>query len=241
MSEEKAPYIFVNDVSFRYSDSKILENVSLNIAKNEFCLLIGPNGGGKTTLVKLIMGLLTPQSGRISIDGKSPEKMRLAIGYVPQALQFDPQFPISVGEFVMLGGISKLSWFGKRPKDIKVKAQELLEQVGLGNFFHAAFGSLSGGQKQRATLMRALLNDPDILILDEPINNLDAESSELFYGLIDKHKGNKTIVMITHFVGDLFEKADSIYVVNHTISKIEKEKACSHYPMGLYHLHGEDR
>lgn len=237
MSKEKKPLIKVENLSFRYSDSKVLDGANYEVDDKDFSLLIGPNGGGKTTLIKLLMGILKPQEGRVLINGNTPHKERTKMGYVPQAFHFDPQFPISVGEFVMLGAVSKLSWFGTRPKYVKEKAHALLEKVGLGTYFNAPFGSLSGGQKQRATLVRALIDDPEILLFDEPINNLDSESSKLFYDIVDENKGKRTIVMITHFVGDLFEKADKIHVVNGDIEKIDKEKACCHYPLGLFHSH----
>ncbi len=241
MNEDESPYISLQNISFRYTDSKILDDVSLSIKKNDFCLLIGPNGGGKTTLIKLLMGILKPKSGEITINSEAPRNNRHLIGYVPQSLQFDSQFPISVGEFILLGALGKLTWYGKWPAEIKRKALSLLEEVELGKYFNSPFGSLSGGQKQRATLMRALMSDPEILILDEPVNNLDTKSSDFFYKLIEKSKGKRTIVMITHYVGDIFNKADKIYVVNRTITEIDKNEACSHYPMGLYHLPTEGK
>ena len=240
MSHGLEPLIEVKNLSFKYSDAKVLDGASLAINDKEFCLFVGPNGGGKTTLIKLFMGLFHPQTGEVLINKAHPAKFRTKIGYVPQALQFDPQFPISVGEFVMLGATSKLTWYGKRPKFVKEKAKYLLDKVDLSSYFTSPFSSLSGGQKQRATLVRALIDEPEILLFDEPINNLDARSGEIFYKIIDENLGKKTIVMITHFVGDLFEKADKIYVINGNIREISKEKACCHYPLGLYHLHSDE-
>ena len=235
MTKEEENFISLKDVTFRYQDSLILDNVNLSIRKNELTIIVGPNGGGKTTLVKLLLGLAKPKLGSITINGKHVSENRKSIGYVPQTLQFDSQFPISVGEFVMLGALSRLTWYGRWPSAVKQHAHELLESVDLGNFFHAQFGSLSGGQKQRATLMRAMMCDPDILVLDEPTNNLDAKSGLIFNKIIENSLGKKTILMITHFVGEFFEKADSIYVVNQTLSPISKEHVCSHYALGLFH------
>ncbi len=241
MNDPKAPYIHFDEVGFSYSDLPVFQHINLSIKKNEFCLLVGPNGGGKTTLIKLLIGLLTPSQGKISIRGEPAGSFRDRIGYVPQSLYFDLQFPISLGEFVMLGALSKLPWHGIWPKEVKEKAKYLLNEVGLTSSFSSPFSRLSGGQKQRATLMRAMMCDPDILLLDEPINNLDAGSGNTFYKMIEKSYGKRTIIMITHFVGTLFEEADSVYIVNHSISKIDKKTACSHYPMGLYHFREIDQ
>ena len=238
MNTQNPPFVFFEDVTFHYTDVPILDKVRLFLNKQEFCLLIGPNGGGKTTLVKLLLGLLKPSAGSVLINGQAPWFFREKIGYVPQFLHFDPQFPITVGEFVMLGALSKLKWYGKWPKEVKETALNLLDEVQLSEYFHRPFGSLSGGQRQRATLMRSLMTDPELLILDEPINNLDAKSSDFFYKIVQQSRKNRTIIMITHFLGTLFEEADSIYVVNGTVHPIDKESACSHYPIGLYHLPG---
>lgn len=240
MSKKSPSYISFSNVTFQYGDLPVLKNVNLSVQQNELALLMGPNGGGKTTLVKLLLGLLTPTKGNVTIEGAPVGKKVCSIGYVPQSLSFDPQFPLSVGEFLLMGALSKLKWYGKWPKEVKEQAHQFLELVGLKEFFYRPFASLSGGQRQRVTFMRALMSDPAILVLDEPINNLDVQSSDFFFRLIDENRGKRTMIVITHFLGEIFEKADSMYIVDGTVNYADKKHVCSHYPLGLYHSREEE-
>lgn len=144
--------VYVEGVHFGYRETPILQNVHLEILSGEFIGVIGPNGGGKTTLLKLLMGFLTPDSGRISLLGSSPENARLSIGYVPQAHRFDREFPLTVFELIIMGALAKLPALRKIPASIEETAFFLMEKLGLLAHKDKVFGALSGGLAQRALL-----------------------------------------------------------------------------------------
>lgn len=231
----RKPLIEICDVNFSYSGLPILKNVNLRFQKGGFYLIIGPNGGGKTTLLSLILGLKAPTTGAIFIDGKPPSQYRSKIGYVPQSFSFDPLFPISVFEFVLMGSLSQLKWHGIWDAKVKEKAIELLLDFDILSFKDQQIGQLSGGERQRASLARALMNDPEILILDEPTNGLDVIASNFIQEKLIELKGQKTILMVSHMISDVVDAVDDITSVQCETEKISKATVCSHYKLGLYH------
>jgi zinc transport system ATP-binding protein len=163
--------IWVNNVSFGYKKGElVLKNVSFSVEEGEFVGVIGPNGGGKTTLLKLLIGFLEPDAGEIRIFSKLPTSYPNDLGYVPQSLHFDRNFPISVLDLVLAGRLSKLGWTGRFSKEDKEIAQFALEEVGLKDFCNRSFGTLSGGQAQRALIARALATQPKVLLLSASQN-----------------------------------------------------------------------
>ena len=174
-----------DNVCFSYEDTPILKDVTFSIHKDEFVGIIGPNGGGKTTLLKLILGFIKPKSGKISLFGQSPQQVRQQIGYVPQAMRFDRQFPISVFELVLSGRLSRLPWYGIYSQEDYQITSDMIEKVGLQDFQQAAFGTLSGGQAQRALIARALVSEPKLLLLDEPTASVDAQAEADIYDIIE--------------------------------------------------------
>ena len=199
MTEETAA-ITIRDLNFAYDDIRILCNVNLDIWQGDSLCIVGPNGGGKTTLIKLILGLLFPDSGSISIFGKSPEESRLRVGYVPQYAKYDPQFPISVLDVVLMGRLAGTLRNRYTTRDREV-AMHALDQAGLTDLAARPFPSISGGQRQRALIARALASGGDILILDEPTANIDHESEVKFLDLLRGLNERMTILMVTHEVG----------------------------------------
>ena len=199
MTEETAA-ITIRDLNFAYDDIRILCNVNLDIWQGDSLCIVGPNGGGKTTLIKLILGLLLPDSGSISIFGKSPEESRLRVGYVPQYAKYDPQFPISVLDVVLMGRLAGTLRNRYTTRDREV-AMHALDQAGLTDLAARPFPSISGGQRQRALIARALASGGDILILDEPTANIDHESEVKFLDLLRGLNERMTILMVTHEVG----------------------------------------
>ncbi len=229
------PIIEIKNVSFQYRESLILKDISLSFAKGGFYILMGPNGGGKTTLLKLIMGLLSPKTGTVLIEGSPPQEMRCSIGYVPQTLFFDSLFPLTVLECVLMGQLSKLTWYGKFPKEIKEKALNLLNSLGILALKNRTIGSLSGGQRQRTLLARALLCDPDILLLDEPTSGLDLEASTFIQSKLQELRGKKTILMVTHSLTEMTQSIDQAICISTTATRIPSNQLCKHYAMGVYH------
>ncbi len=197
---EKSSAIEIHGVSFRYDERQILKDVNLTIRPYDSICVVGPNGGGKTTLIKLIIGLLSPDVGTIKIFGKRPDEAHQLIGYVPQSTQYDRQFPISVQEVVCMARIGK-SFTGRYSKRDKDKTLEALDEVGLADLGDRSFSALSGGQRQRVLIARALASGGKILILDEPTANIDRESETHFFDLLRGLNERMTIVMVTHDVG----------------------------------------
>lgn len=225
--------IELSHLQFAYDSQLVLKQDSLQIEQGTFVGIIGPNGGGKTTLLKLLMGFLQPTKGRVRIFGQTPEKMRTLIGYVPQVHKCDREFPITVQELVMLGALSNHSL--RYSKEAIEKAVELIEELGLKPHMKKAFGSLSGGLAQRALLARALLCDPQLLLLDEPTANVDPISTALIIEKLESLKHQKTILIVTHDLRTIAEKVDQILCVQGEITRYQPNEICEHFAFGLYH------
>jgi zinc transport system ATP-binding protein len=216
--------IETDHLSFHYEEEPILQDVTLTIKTGEFIAIFGPNGGGKTTFLKLLMGFLKPTQGSIRTDVDRPE-----MGYVPQLASFDKQFPISALEVVMMGALSY------PVSQAKKMARTALERVGLAGKEKMAFGSLSGGQAQRALIARAIVSHPKILFLDEPTANIDPEAQQLIDQLLTELKGKMTIIMVTHNLPSVIKKVDRLLCVQRQITPFSPEGLCEHFALGLYH------
>ena len=162
--------------------------------------IVGPNGGGKTTLVKLILGLLRPQRGEVRVFGQPPHRARLRVGYMPQHVQHDPQFPVTVMDIVLMGRLGQgvLGWPGRADRRAAIDA---LAQVGMEEFRRRPFADLSGGQRQRVLIARALCCKPDLLLLDEPTSNVDSLVEARLLDLLRDLNRQMTIVMVSHDLG----------------------------------------
>ncbi len=207
------PAISIQDLSFRYDNRDILADVALTIYPFDSICIVGPNGGGKTTLIKLMIGLLRPDRGTIRIYGNRPDEAKKRIGYVPQYAVYDKQFPISVKEVVCMGrlGNSLLGRYSKNDWDMTLQA---LAEVDLRDAADTSFSALSGGQRQRVLIARALASGGDILILDEPTANIDQESEKHLFELLEELNKRMTILMVTHDVGFASKFFNRIACVN---------------------------
>jgi zinc transport system ATP-binding protein len=227
--------VSLKEVSFGFTSVPILEKVDLNVVAGDFIGVIGPNGGGKTTLLKLIIGLLNPSEGEIKIFGKEPKSARSQIGYVPQTSNLDKHFPITLEELVLLGAISKASLWGKYPKSVKEKAKYLIKEMELYHLKDRPFGCLSGGETQKALIARALICDPKILVLDEPTSNIDPTAEQKILEFILKNKKDKTIIMVSHDLEVVIKYVKNILFVNRSVTTTLPGKVCEHFALGLYH------
>jgi zinc transport system ATP-binding protein len=227
--------ISIEELSFQYDSAPALENVNVDILKGEFVGIFGPNGGGKTTLLKLMMGLIRPQKGRVLLFDRPPEETRHMVGYVPQAMNFDRDFPISVLEVVMMGMLRKLSWRGAYPADAKRKALTALERVGLAHKAKASFGTLSGGEAQRTLIARAIADEPAALFLDEPTANVDIEAEQSIYAQLLELNKAMTVLMVTHDLQTIVDKAGKLLCVQRRVTALKAKEVCEHFALGLYH------
>jgi len=214
MSENLA--VELENVSFAYTKENVLEKVNLQISQGDFASIVGPNAGGKTTLLMLLLGLLKPCTGKVKVLGKSPKKVRLRIGYMPQHIRLDLHFPITVMEIVLMGRLGKSLGVRYSKKDIKAALSALL-QVNLVNFKDSLFIELSGGQMQRVLIARALCCNPDILMLDEPTSNIDAENEEALFEILKQLNKTMTILMVSHDIGFVSQFVKSVICVNRKV------------------------
>ncbi|MGI6021862.1 MAG: metal ABC transporter ATP-binding protein [Methanoculleus sp.] len=199
-----APVIEVDDLWVRLRGQIILEGVSLAIYPDDFYAIIGPNGGGKTTLLRAILGLLTPCRGEIRILGSRDASMRRYLGYVPQFRTFDFQYPITVREMILSGRLGHITRFPRRyGADDHARADEALETLQITDLADRQIQNLSGGEQQRVIIARALVGDPKVLLLDEPTVYVDAPTEAHFYDIVDQLRDRMAIVLVTHDVGVL--------------------------------------
>ena len=208
--------IRIRDLFFGYTRQPVLENVNLRVSSKEFASIVGPNGGGKTTLLKLILGLIRPGGrGHIQVLGGLPAKMRHHIGYMPQYAPLDMQFPATVKDVVLMGRLSrKKFWFGKKDR---ASALEALEKVDMADYRNSGFNALSGGQKQRVLIARALCTQPKMLILDEPTANVDYETGESLFSILSELNRDMTILIVSHDIGLVSKYVKHVICVNRKV------------------------
>lgn len=214
--------VCVNDVSFAYDRRAVLRNIKLHVKEGSILGIIGPNGGGKSTLMKLMLGLLKPTEGTIEIMGQAPQKACAdgsLVGYVPQKHVIDWNFPISVRQVVQLGLIGRKRLFLPFTKADRVATDDALAAVDMGDFGNSPIGALSGGQQQRVFIARALINKPKILFLDEPTTGIDHAGQEKFVRLIDtiKRQFGLTIVMVSHDLRSVVASCDRVACLSQSL------------------------
>jgi zinc transport system ATP-binding protein len=210
--------IELDRVTVRYQDLVALEEISFRVARGEFVALIGPNGSGKTTLVKTILGLVTPAAGAVRLFGKPPHQLDgdwKRVGYVPQVAQVDPRFPIRVLDVVLMGRYGRLGLIRRPGLRDREAARCALEQVGMADLAGRPIGRLSGGQRQRVLVARALANEPELLLLDEPTTGVDVGTTEGLFDLLEAlHYQGITILVVSHDVGVVAQHVDQVACVN---------------------------
>lgn len=209
----------VAHVSFSYpgGGGAVLEDVSLYVQRGEFLGIVGPNGGGKSTLLKLILGLLQPSSGSVSVAGHAPAQARRQIGYVPQTTTFLRDFPISVEEVVLLGRLGRTRLLGGYSARDRYVAEQAMETTELLALRSKQLGNLSGGQLQRALIARALASEPEMLILDEPTANIDLRGERDIFDLLKAFQPKQTIIVVSHDIAFISKYVTRVACLNRTL------------------------
>ena len=202
-------------LNFDYGGQSVLKDVSLNIHRGDFASIVGPNGGGKTTLLRLILGLETPTRGKVLVQGKSPQHTRDTIGYMPQYAHLDVNFPANVMDVTLMGRLKKkLFRYSKKDKEAALDA---LAQVNMDHAWKDNFHTLSGGQKQRILIARALCSHPRILLLDEPTANVDQETEKNLFSILKTLNDDMTILLVSHDLGFVSQYVKSVICVNRRV------------------------
>jgi len=209
--------VSIKDIWVHYDGTPVLEEVSLLVASGDFLGIIGPNGGGKTTLLKVILGLVNHSRGRVYVLGQAPERNRHRIGYVPQYNLFNHEFPINVRDTVLMGCNGTAGLIRRYSREDKELAQEALKTVGMLSYQKHQIGKLSGGEQQRVFIARALVSRPKLLLLDEPTASVDSSMQTQFYELLVKLKNDMTIIMVSHDISTVSIYVDKIACLNHQL------------------------
>ena len=207
----------IENMSFSYGEVLILEDITLRIEREEFFGIIGPNASGKSTLLRLLLGLLEPDNGSIRILGHSPEDVIERIGYVPQYPTFRRDFPIVVEDVVMLGRLGVTKSSGRFTRTDREKTREAMEAVEIDTIAANPVAVLSGGQLQRMLIARALACEPEILILDEPTAGIDLRAEENIFSLWKKYNEHMTIIVVSHDVAFISGYVDRVGCLNRTL------------------------
>jgi len=216
----ESPVARLEGVWFSYGRQPVLEDVSFSIAAGQTVCLVGPNGGGKTTLLKLIAGLLKPDRGRVEVFGTAPRRVCLRIGYMPQHLRFDPLFPVTALDIVLMGRLGagglrgRLGWYS--PEDRRA-ACEALATAGMLDRAQVPFAELSGGERQRVLIARALCVQPELLLLDEPTANVDPRFEAQLFDIVRQLEGRMTVVLVSHDLGVVSTWVQTVVCVNRRV------------------------
>lgn len=214
--------IGIDDISVRFDGKTILDHISLNVDKGDFMAITGPNGGGKTTLLRVMLRLLKPSSGRVVYYQDGEETKRLRIGYLPQKSKIDTRFPITVGEAIKSGQIKGI--FARRTQQDEEDFARVVELCGVKDYLDRTVGVLSGGQLQRTLLARAIVSNPEIIVLDEPLSYVDKTFERQIYSMMEDLAKDHTIVLVSHEMSVISGMANRHIIVDHGI-----HECCAHH------------
>ncbi len=209
--------VSIEHLDFSFGSHPVLSAVNVSIENRSFASIVGPNGGGKTTLLKLMLGLLKPQQGLLRIFGQPPETGRRWIGYLPQQAAWDAAFPVTALDVVLMGKLRKAYGCGFYSRQDRTAAYQFLERVGLHGLHNRALVELSGGQRQRVLIARALATQPRMLLLDEPSSNLDGFVEWEIYELLKELNREMTIIVVSHDIGHVSRYVEKVICVNREV------------------------
>lgn len=216
--------IEIQNLSFFYSGQPVLQDINLEVKEGDFLAMVGPNGGGKTTLLKIMLGLFSPAKGSARVFDKPPKEVSHRIGYVPQDVDINLRFPVSALDVVLMGKLKPgKGWVGYSRAD-RIAAHRALDKIEMGPYCNRRIGELSGGQRQRVFVARALVTEPELLFLDEPTASIDTKGQRKFYELLKELNEHLTIILVSHDLMVLAGYVKSVACVNHNLH---------------YHDHGE--
>ncbi|MBD3393598.1 MAG: ATP-binding cassette domain-containing protein [Chitinivibrionales bacterium] len=212
-----SPVVAFRNVCFSYTDTEVLHDVSFSVEPGSFVGVVGPNGGGKTTLLRLILGLEKPDKGGISVFGGDPQHARHRIGYMTQHMLYDERFPATVLDIALMGRAGRHAW-GPYTVEDRRAARDALSRVGMAAGESRPFASLSGGQQQRVLIAQALAVEPEVLLLDEPTANVDIEGEGAIHELLDSLANTLTVISVSHNVNTVLRSVSHVMCVNRTIA-----------------------
>ena len=211
------PIIQIEELYAAYDEKTVLRNVNLSVYERDFLGIISPNGGGKTTLIKSILGLHQPQKGKIRFYKEGKEVPEINMGYLPQYNNIDKKFPISVYEVILSGLSKQKSIFRRYSNEQHELVRQMIVRMGLEGMDKRAIGELSGGQLQRALLGRALVSNPEVIILDEPNTYIDKRFEAKLYSLLEDINKERAIILVSHDIGTVLKNVKTIACVNETV------------------------
>ena len=209
--------IEIKNLTAAYEDKVVFTDVNIKVDELDFLVITGPNGGGKTTLVKTMLGLLKPVSGEICFFKNGQPVEELNIGYLPQYNVIDKKFPISVFDVVISGLSRQKRWFASYNEEQEAQARQIIERMGLEGLEQRPIGALSGGQIQRALLGRAIVSNPDVVVLDEPNTYIDRTFQSKLYEMLEEINRESAIVLVSHDMHAVKNLAKTLVYVNHCV------------------------
>lgn len=227
----KEPVVACEGLGVRLGGVDILRGLTLSVFEGDFIGIVGPNGGGKTTLLRCILGLLRPTEGSVRVFGAAPGASPGRVGYVPQRLFFDRGFPLDLEGLVLMGRLSRKRLFERYGSDDRERVRRALELTGLSAIARRPVGALSGGELQRALIARALVGEPELLLLDEPTASVDPDMKTSIYDLLEELRSRMTLMLVSHDTGAISRRVTRVACLNCTLDMHEE---CSTLPRGTF-------
>lgn len=228
------PAVSLEGVSFSYGGPLVLQGIDLRVEPGEFLGIVGPNAGGKSTLLKIILGLLEPQAGRVRVLGREPDGARSEIGYVPQYPPFSREFPISVEQVVLTGRLGRGRWWGGYSRQDRATVRRVMVEAEIADLAKRHIETLSGGQLQRVLVARALASEPQLLILDEPTSNIDQRIESDIFDLLRRLNERMSIIVVSHDIAFISTYVHRVGCLNRTLMCHRTEDIDGHTIQELY-------